>query len=167
MYYDGLVSQPEPTGELFAGLGILAVILVILGFLVGIALSVFLIIIPMCKIFKKAGEPWWKAIVPLYSQWVELKFVGLSWYWFIIYLILGMVSARANSVNFVATWALLLFEFNVNYNLAKKFKKSNGFAVLCTLLPFVGLPILGYGKDKYNKDVKVDQNGIFSVEKKQ
>ncbi len=166
MYYDGLISQPEPTAELFAGLGIIAIVFIVIGIIIGLALTVFLIIIPMCKIFKKAGEPWWKAIVPLYSTWVELKFAGFAWYWFIIYMILAIVYGYTNNVNYVASFGLILFEFNVYYNLAKKFKKSNGFAVLCTLLPFVGLPILGYGKDKYNKDVKVDPNGIFSVEKK-
>ena len=49
--------------------------------------------------------------------------------------------------------------------LAKKFGKSNGFAFLCTILPIIGIPILGFGSAKYNKDAKVDKNGIFSVEK--
>ena len=47
--------------------------------------------------------------------------------------------------------------------MAKKFGKSTGFAVLMAFLPVIGLPILAFGSAKYDKDAKVDANGIFSV----
>jgi len=49
--------------------------------------------------------------------------------------------------------------------LCKKFGKSGGFAFLCTILPIIGIPMLAFGSAKYNKDEKVDQNGVFSIEK--
>ena len=33
--------------------------------------------------------------------------------------------------------------------MAKKFGKSNGFAVLVALLPIIGLPILAFGSAQY------------------
>lgn len=54
--------------------------------------------------------------------------------------------------------------FNFNYNLSKKFGKTNGFAVLLTILPIIGVPILAFGSAKYQDNVKVDKNGIFAVE---
>ena len=166
MYYDGMVTSQQPTEELFAGLGIVAIILIAIGVLIGLVLAIFLIIIPSCKIFKKAGYEWWQALIPVYSSWVETKISGLAWWWFIIFTVISALYGNPNAdPNYVITMCLILVSFNYNYNLAKKFKKSNGFAVLCTLLPFVGLPILGYGKAEYKKDVKVDPNGVFSIDK--
>ena len=54
MYYDGIVTTQEPAAEeLFAGLGIVAIILIVLAVIFGLVLAIFLIIIPNCKIFKK------------------------------------------------------------------------------------------------------------------
>ena len=116
--------------------------------------------------FKKAGEDWWKALVPLYNSWIETKICGLKWYWFLIYaVLLAIISRGENEPNYIAAWGLLLTSFNYNFNLAKKFGKSNGFAVFNTILPFIGLPILAFGSAQYDKSVKVDDNGIFSTKK--
>ena len=60
--------------------------------------------------------------------------------------------------------ALVLVSFNYSYNMAKKFGKSNGFALLMTILPVIGLPMLAFGNSTYNKEIPVDKNGIFSIE---
>ena len=65
--------------------------------------------------------------------------------------------------SYVFVWGALLCTFNYNYNLAKKFGKSNGFAFLCTILPIIGIPILAFGSAKYNKNAEVNGNGIFDV----
>jgi len=156
----GLTSQPEV--GLLAGATTAVIVLAILLGLILIAVGVFMII-TNCKLFKKAGEPWWKAIVPLYNSWVETKIVGLAWWWFPIFAVLTALIARTNDYNFVVYIALLLTSFNYNFNLAKKFGKSNGFAVLTTLLPIIGLPMLAFGSATYNKDAEVDKNGIFSI----
>ena len=61
-----------------------ALALVIVGALIVLALVV-LIIVANCKMFKKAGEDWWKALVPLYNSWVEARIGGLAWWWFLIF----------------------------------------------------------------------------------
>lgn len=141
-------------------------LMVLIVLLVIILLAVaILVIVSKCKIFTKAGEKWWKAIIPFYSTWVNTKVVGLAWWWFLIFAGLTYLVGDGKSVSYVASTGLTLVSFNYNYNLAKKFGKTNGFAFLCTILPVIGLPILGLGSAKYNKDAKVDKNGIFSVEK--
>lgn len=140
------------------------IILIILAALICIAV-VTLILVSNCFIFKKAGEKSWKGLIPLYNSWIETKISGLAWWWFPIFVGLTTLFTETRNGNFVIYMALILTGFNYNYNLCKKFGKSNGFAVLCTLLPFIGLPILAFGSAKYNKDVKVDKNGIFSIEK--
>lgn len=141
-----------------------AVVLAIFVFLIVLAV-IALIVVSNCFIFKKAGERPWKGLIPLYNTWVETKICGLAWYWFLIFI--GLTALMESSIvsNYVISIGLILTTFNYNYNLAKKFGKTNGFAFLCTILPIIGLPILAFGSAKYNKDEKVDKNGIFKVEK--
>lgn len=141
-----------------------SVVVVILMLLIALILIVFgvLLIVSNCKIFKKAGEDWWKGLIPLYNSWVETKITGLGWWWYLIFV--GLTALiQQNDNNVVLYFALFLTSFNYSFNLAKKFGKSNGFAVLCTFLPFIGLPILAFGSAKYEKSAKVDVNGIFSI----
>lgn len=166
---DYLINQnpiAEPSGIeswLGAATGVV-VVLVVLLVLICIALAV-LMIVADCKLFTKAGEKWWKAIIPGYSTWVLTKISGLAWWWFPIYMGLIALEGDFSKAQFAIPTLLFLTAFNYNYNLAKKFGKTNGFAVLLSLLPVIGYPILAFGSAKYNKDAKVDKNGIFSIEK--
>lgn len=131
--------------------------------LITLALVIFLIVAE-CKLFTKAGEAWWKAIIPMYNSWVQTKITGLAWWWFPIYIgFAGLTGFK--SFEFAAGMGIILISFNYNYNLAKKFGKSNGFAFLTTILPIIGLPILAFGSAKYDKNAATDKNGIFAVEK--
>ena len=156
-----LISQNDPS--LLSGATTAVIILAVLFGLIALAIFV-LMIVANCKVFKKAGEKWWKALMPLYNSWIETKITGLAWWWFPIYLVILVVFAKdVNNTNYVITWALILTSFNYNYNLAKKFGKGNGFAVLNTILPWIGLPILAFGSAKYDKEAKVEKNGIFTM----
>lgn len=139
----------------------LFIFFVFLG-LIALTVAIFLIIAE-CKVYKKAGEAWWKALIPVYSTWVEAKISGLAWWWCPIFLGVAALSGL-NNVYYASGFALLVISFNFNYNLSKKFGKSNGFAVLLTLLPIIGLPILAFGSSKYDASAKTDINGIFAVE---
>jgi hypothetical protein len=139
-----------------------AAVVVILLALVVLAIVVFLII-AQCKLFSKAGEAWWKALIPVYNSWVETKITGLAWWWFPIYM--GVTSLSGIKGLSVLGFGIVLISFNYNYNLAKKFGKSNGFAFLTTILPIIGLPILAFGSAKYDAKAATDKNGIFAVEK--
>ena len=161
MNYDLNVSTE--TENLFNNFNTGVAIAVILVFLICLAV-VALILVSNCLIFKKAGEKSWKGLIPLYNSWIETKISGLGWYWFLIFAGLSVLVGSKGNINYVVYMGLFLTSFNYNYNLAKKFGKSNGFAFLCTILPVIGLPILAFGSAKYNKDAKVDKNGIFSIE---
>jgi len=92
------------------------------------------IIAGLWKIFTKAGEPGWAAIIPLYNIYILLKIVGRPWWWLLVMLIpcVGVI------VGII-----------VSLDLAKSFGKSAGFAVGLILLGFVFIPILGFGDSKY------------------
>jgi len=158
---DSLTNNPTDFFGNIAGFTAgMAVAFIIFGIIL-LGVIIFLIVCE-CKIFKKAGESWWKALVPVYNTWVEAKIGGLAWWWCPIILGLSALATFQN-LSYVAGIATLVVSFNFFYNISKKFGKTGGFALLITLLPFIGLPILAFGSDKYNASAETDKNGIFAV----
>lgn len=95
---------------------------------------VVLMIAALWKIFTKAGEPGWAAIVPIYNLIVMLKIAGKPAWWFILMLI--------PIVNIVI--AFLTVD-----GMAKRFGKGTGFAIGMLLLPFIFYPMLAWGETRY------------------
>ena len=93
-----------------------------------------LIIISFWKIFEKAGKPGWASIIPIYNILVLLEIIGKPWWWLLLLLIPG--------VNIIFG----IWMFNL---LSISFGKTEGFTVGLVLLPFIFLPILGFGEDMY------------------
>ncbi|HVT03066.1 MAG TPA: DUF5684 domain-containing protein [Thermoanaerobaculia bacterium] len=93
-----------------------------------------LIIAAMWKVFEKAGEPGWAAIVPIYNFIVLLKIAGKPVWWIILLLI--------PFVNFVILIIIAL-------SLARNFGKGAGFAIGLLLLPFIFYPMLAWGDAQY------------------
>lgn len=165
MYNNNLITPNTTTTPdveaIFGGMAAGAIILIAILGLIALAIAVFFII-AYCKMYTKAGEKWWKVFIPIYNSWTETKITGLAWWWLPIYLVASLLS---NASAAVGAFGVILVSFNYNYNLAKKFGKSNGFAVLCTLLPIIGIPILAFGSAKYDAKAATDKNGIFAIEK--
>ena len=86
------------------------------------------------RIFVKAGDRGWKAIIPIWNTLIVLKIVGRPWWWIFLYLIP------------IVWWIVYII---VYYDLAKSFGKSTGFAVGVIVLPFIFVPILGFGSSQY------------------
>ena len=93
-----------------------------------------LILVAQWKIFVKAGKPGWGAIVPFYNLYClfDMSF-GNGW------LFLLTLVPCVNVVMQIIMWV----------KLAKAFDKSGGFAVGLIFLPYVFLPILGFGDAEY------------------
>ena len=86
------------------------------------------------RIFVKAGDRGWKAIIPIWNTLIVLKIVGRPWWWIFLYIIP------------IVWWIVYII---VYYDLAKSFGKGVGFAVGVILLPFIFVPILGFGSSQY------------------
>jgi hypothetical protein len=87
--------------------------------------------------FRKAGQAWWKALVPVYNVFVLVVSVaGLSPLWFALLLIPG--------VNLIA--ALL-----VNIEVARRFGRSESFGLGLAVFGFVFYPVLGFGAARYQR----------------
>src|SRR5690606_3071701 len=79
------------------------------------------------KLFAKAGQPGWAALVPIYNAIVFLKIIGRPAWWLVLFLV-PVVS--------------MVVAIIANIDLAKSFGKSTGFAVGLILLGPVFLAIL-------------------------
>jgi len=116
---------PEIPGFM-VGFGILALLIVFL--------PVLLIVISEWKIFKKAGQPGWACIVPVYNYIVMLDIIKKPFWWVILFFI--------PLVNVVVAFILV-------HNMAKVFGKDVGFTLGMIFLPFIFYPILGFGDARY------------------
>ena len=105
----------------------------IVGMLIGLAFIV-LMIASIWKVFTKAGQPGWAAIIPIYNVIVLLKIIGKPWCWILGFLI--------PLVNFIVMILMAV-------GLAKVFGKGIGFAVGLILLGFIFYPILAFGDATY------------------
>ena len=98
-------------------------------------LAFMILMIAACwKIFTKAGQPGWAAIIPIYNWYILCKIVGRPGWWVILLLI--------PLVNFIIGIILCI-------DLAKSFGKGVGFAIGLILLGIIFFPILGFGSAQY------------------
>ncbi|HLP85630.1 MAG TPA: DUF5684 domain-containing protein [Phycisphaerales bacterium] len=110
------------------------------GAIVGLIFFVFwlavlvLVIAGLWKVFAKAGQPGWAAIVPIYNMYVWTKVVGRPWWWLLL-MFIPIVS--------------LVIAIILCLDLAKSFGKGVGFGIGLALLGFIFIPLLGFGSDKY------------------
>jgi hypothetical protein len=86
------------------------------------------------KVFTKADEPGWWAIIPIANIIILLKIVGRPWWWIILWII--------PIVNIVIAIIVVI-------DWAKSYGKSGGFAVGLFFLGFIFVPILGFGSATY------------------
>ena len=104
-------------------------------------------------LFKKAGKNGWEAIIPFYSSWTLYEISGFpGWLCF-----LSVVSA-IKYLNYLVPFAAIALGIVTSISICKKFKKTGAFWVLVWLLPYVGLPILAFGKDKYDSSLGEQKN---------
>jgi hypothetical protein len=88
----------------------------------------------MWKVFEKAGQPGWAAIVPIYNLFILLQIVNKP-IWWIALLLIPLVN--------------IVILIMVSIALAEKFGKGGGFAVGMVFLPFVFYPMLGFGDERF------------------
>ncbi|MDZ4822654.1 MAG: DUF5684 domain-containing protein [Flavobacteriales bacterium] len=86
------------------------------------------------KIFEKAGQPGWAAIIPIYNYYIITRIIGKPGWWVVM-----MFLPLANIIFLI--WALNL--------LSKSFGKDEAFTVGLVLLGIVFVPILGFGEAQY------------------
>jgi hypothetical protein len=161
----------SPTAAALTGASLLTFFLLVIAFYV-------LVVIASWKIFEKAGEKGWKALIPIYNIYILFKIVGMStWFWVCLAVsIVAQVVLVATTGNTteeltpetsmnpmviltVCVEAILFTVVEIMYAIrtAKAFGKGGGFAVGLFFLPNIFWLILGFGKAKYNKKVALQK----------
>lgn len=103
------------------------------GFICMLAVCIIMIMATW-KVFVKAGEHGWAIFVPFYGNFCEFRIAfGNGWLFLLMFVPL---------VNFVVSIMLV-------FKLAKAFGRGTGFGFGLLFLPFIFLPILGFGNDEY------------------
>ncbi|MEZ3508033.1 MAG: hypothetical protein K1W10_13995 [Lachnospiraceae bacterium] len=91
-------------------------------------------LVGLWKIFVKAGKPGWGAIIPIYNMYClfEMSF-GTGWLFLLCFV------PCVNAVMMIIMWI----------KLAQAFGKGAGYGVGILLVPFIFLPMLGFGDAQY------------------
>jgi hypothetical protein len=98
-----------------------------------LAIAIFLVA-AMWKVFVKAGQPGWAAIIPIYNIYIMTKIGGKPGYWTLLCLI--------PIVN-------IIFSIWLYNMISKSFGKDEGFTAGLVLLGAIFWPILGFGAARY------------------
>lgn len=153
-----------------AAVGMLAGMSMVL-LMVGLVLLV-LLVIARWKMFTKAGEEGWKALIPIYSDYTLFKLVwNTKSFW--IYLGAVIATAVFNALNgtytfvngqlvaasqgnfftsalaFVGSMLVLIYTVLLQIKTALAYGKGMGFAVGLLFLPNIFTLILGFGNAEY------------------
>jgi hypothetical protein len=102
-----------------------------------ILLILIIIITPVLSnwfLYRKANEPGWASIIPVYSTLIWLKIIGKPWYWLLLFCV-----PYLNIIFLI--WAINLT--------SKSFGKSEGYTFGLILLPLIFWPMLAFGSSKY------------------
>jgi hypothetical protein len=91
-------------------------------------------LVAIWRVFVKAGQPGWTAIVPIYNLYILCKITGKPGWWVLLWFI--------PLVNVV-------IKLLVDIELSKRFGKEAAFGVGLWLLPIVFYPILAFGNAQY------------------
>lgn len=140
------------TASSVAGSAVAAIaIFTIIWSIICIAIAV-VTIIGMWKMFTKAGEEGWKAIIPVYNIYTLCKIVGVSPWWILIVFggsILTLIPILGILVGLALCAAGIYFGILIAKSTANAFGKDTGFAVGLYFLGPIFYCILGFGKAKY------------------
>lgn len=131
----------------------------VIGILIGVLIAYVLTIIPLWRMFTKAGQPGWKALIPVYSTYILYK---ISWtttvFWILLIasIVVSLVSTfAADAVMLVLILSIIVYIAAIvigimfNYKISKSFGHGVGFTIGLIFLNLIFLYIIAFGKSEY------------------
>lgn len=110
--------------------------LTILSIIAIVSLAIFILqIVAKWKIFDKAGEHGWAALIPFYSTYVLYKITWENGLFFLL--------SYIPCLNVIVT-------VMTNMKLSAVFGKNDGFAIGLSLLGFIFYPVLAFDSSEYD-----------------
>lgn len=126
---------------LIGGMVIFLMVFVVIAIAVGI-----LMLAAQWKLYKKAGERGWAAIIPFYSNYVLVRLTWGNGWLFLFYLLpLGNI----------------VFAIATNIKLARVFGKGGGYAAGLIFFPYIFVPMLAFGKAQYQGADQKKSRGVI------
>lgn len=126
---------------LIGGIVIFLMVFVVIAIVVGI-----LMLVAQWKLYKKAGERGWAALIPFYSNYVLVKLTWGNGWLFLFYLLpLGNI----------------VFAIATNIKLARVFGKGGGYAAGLIFFPYIFVPMLAFGKAQYQGTDQKKSRGVI------
>lgn len=125
--------DPEQLLGVFKGMGAGMLI-------VWLAIMVFMIV-SWWIVFKKAGQPGWAILIPIFNFLVILRVAEKPWWW--VFSVLLAIIPIAGPILFLVVWVLICNA------ISKNFGQGAGFTVGLVLLSVVFVPILAFGDYKW------------------
>lgn len=131
----------------------------IVAWVIGLA-RIILAIVAMWKIFEKAGEAGWKAIIPIYNIYIMYKIAWMkNWFWwmllvpFCLWLIAWFLSDSASNIKEILSIIGVLFSVVVTiiatFKLPRKFGWGVFTSILYVLFTSICVLVLGFWNYKY------------------
>ena len=131
----------------------------VIGILIGVLIAYVLTIVPLWRMFTKAGQPGWKALIPVYSTYILYK---ISWtttvFWILLIasIVVSLVSTfAADAVMLVLILSIIVYIAAIvigimfNYKISKSFGHGVGFTIGLIFLNLIFLYIIAFGKSEY------------------
>lgn len=107
-------------------------------------ISVFYIVCRW-KIFEKAGEHGWIALIPFYNEYMMSKLFLGNGIWFLL--------EFASVVPYLGMLVVVFWGVMVRIRMAETFNLDTTKMALLIVVPFVGYPMLAFGKtEEYNPE---------------
>lgn len=134
-----------------------------------------LVIVGMAGVFRKAGKPWWGAVIPIYNIYLLTKVSRTSIWWFwasliplvsvtlwgitmffgtasgnSAFMILGRLTSLLLPIAMIlGIVAIIVIGLIVPSRISRVFGHGIGMSLGLILLPFIFYPILGFNKSSY------------------
>lgn len=121
-----LVAEPVATGGLMAIMGG--------GMMFVWFIVVLVMIVSQWKVFSKAGQRGWAAIIPIYNIYVLAKVGGKPGWWFILLFI---------------PFVNIIILFIIFHGISKAFGKGMGYTLGLFFIGIIFWPILAFGSAQY------------------
>lgn len=109
------------------------------------------------KMFEKAGEPGWKALIPIYNYYILFKIcwtTRMFWIWVMLGFVTGLLTGLANNnmMLYLADALGLLAAIMtcvLYYNLSMSFGHGLGYFLGLVFLSSIFIMIIGFSSDRY------------------
>ena len=149
-----------------ASVGVLMFIILMFVLVVLIyATRIIFYVIGHWKLFEKAGEDGWKALIPFYNLYTKLKIIGINVWWTLIAGMIWLFTLINCIFDFsdlpipltiiLMTLTLFMYAISIYYNIilsvstARSYGKSTGWAVGMFLFRYIFPFALGVSKAEY------------------